>query len=402
MANANDRIIQLIQSGQITPQQAEQIFSNAGVTVAGGGGARTNLLNQNQQLNGTLNNYLDTLSGQNRAVMPVGVEPLHEWERAGLTTLANPGQLGGGGMVDAQKMLRDYLANPAAGSDKFIDPTARKYIDSAGGYFEEGRNAVNRAINPNSADIQGSMNPYIEQVTNRSTARLSEEAQKLRDTLLADEGNRSSASFGDLSYAQRMGDIDKELLSKTGDLTANLNYQGYSDAIQNLLKGGGQLGQFGQGVTNAAGTAQDIRNSGISNAMAPIEGLFNMGNKQTDMGFEAARNQIGAGQTVRNFNQGLADISTQDYMNEQNYPRENLNQTLNTLKGFQSGATPTQPALSTTQSGINLAGSLLGQYGGQLDGMFGGSGVNKVTSQGVLPWQRAGQQGAALPWRTQS
>ena len=60
MANANDEIIRRVQSGQLTPQQADVLFTKAGINVAAGGGARSNALNSDPAANQRL---LDMITG---------------------------------------------------------------------------------------------------------------------------------------------------------------------------------------------------------------------------------------------------------------------------------------------------------------------------------------------------
>lgn len=106
-------------------------------------------------------------------VLPVGfIEPLNDWQKAGLSAMA-------------------------AGT-AYTDPSAY-------------------------------LNPFLEQVLGRTTARLNDQAEEVRKRLMASQGFRKA--FGDSSLGVQMSEIDRSLMNAVGDATANLAYTGFNDAV---------------------------------------------------------------------------------------------------------------------------------------------------------------------------
>jgi hypothetical protein len=306
---------------------------------------------------------------QGRGAMPVGIEPLHAWEKQGFSTLADPRLAGGGGMVDAQAKLRQFM-----GSQQTINPVATDYMNRVGQMFGKADSATAAGIAPiNESDISRFSNPFTKQVTQVGLDQLSEDARELRRQLSFEQGATGAASFGRASDGIRQSGLDRSELMGRSSLAAEYGYKGWQDAIGNLFKekdnslqGAGIYAGLGNGYSNAAATAQDITNSGTTNALAPIRELFGFGQKQTDQTLENARNQIRSGGAVRGFNQNLADISLQDYQAEQNYPRTNLTNTLSLLPSFQNNrgavaeGAPTQSGIGQFGDALNVAGQIGG------------------------------------------
>ena len=137
---------------------------------------------------------------------------------------------------------------------------------------------------------------------------------------------------------------------------------------------GGQL--YGGLATGAQGITNDASRLGLGN----IGALFDMGKVGTDVGYQAAQNQITAGNYIRNYNQGVADVTAADMMAAQQYPQMNLANTLKLMSQFQSHTGPT-PAAPTT----------LGQIGAGLQ--YGAGVLNDMPS-----WKAAGQQVYTSPY----
>lgn len=296
--------------------------------------------------------------------MPLHVVPLNEAERRGLSTYAAPGNLGGGAMQDAQGMLRNALKDPRAFGDQFIDPMASQYMGAAGdavaaGIEDIGFDEVESMRNPYSAALKG---------------RLSEAGEKAKAALLGTEGMRGARSFGDTMTGTRLGQLDRELLSKSSDI----DYNTYNDAYGRLQAMRGLKLQGGQIYGNLGTSAQGIRDNAMSAGLRGIGALFDTGQVRTQQGLQNASNQIKAGQYVRDYNQSVADMVAGDMLDEQNYPRTNLANTIGLLKQLESGsgATPAAPTdLARVGAGLQLGAGVLSRAGA------GGS---------SLPWQAPG------------
>lgn len=348
MANLNELLEQGIVEGRISPDQATSLMRQAGFTGQFGGGRAEAFFDANADANalgldmlnfgdaGTYDNagytpYEDDLL-QGAEVMPLGVEPLHEYERAALQQVGE---------------------NPFGLSQQGTSPLAELFLERSQPYMDEAADFYRVSGRGLTGDkIDAAMNPYQQQVVDRSVLRLNEEAEKIRAELLRRQGGRGSASFGDLRFSQQMGDIDQELLNKTGDMVSGLNYEGYNSTVNRLLNERGLQSRAGQGISglgsslgSLAGTAQNISTSGQNAAL------------------QALAAQQNAGQNIRGFNQGLADIALSEYMANQNYPRTNLNNTLGMLPAFQSG---TGQQVVRSDSGSQRLGNTLTTIGGVL------------------------------------
>jgi len=376
MATANERIIQMIQSGQITPQQAEQFFQSAGITTPGGGGARTRLLESNPQLDQQLNNMLSAYGSGGRGAMPIGVEPLHEWEKQGLTTLANPGLLGGGGMVEGQQRIRDYLANPQAGAQAYMSPEAKQALQQSMGMFGKADASLQQGTSAiTGSDFDRYMNPFQKQVTDVALAQLEEDYGKARDARSAEINRRPSASFGDLFGAEKMAEIEGQLVKSRAEIPAAYGYRGWQDSLgaiqgekNRYLQAGQTYGGLGSSLGNVATQAQGIQGDAMNAGLKPISMLYETGVQGTQVGFDAADRRVGAGSAVRGYNQSLADITMNDYMQERAFPRTNLSQTMGLIPSF----APQQYQGVQQQT----TGSVAGGIGQALSAIGGTSGIN--------------------------
>jgi hypothetical protein len=279
------------------------------------------------------------------------VEPLHDWEKTGLTKLASGGS--SPGMEEALKLLQQMNQNPQAFAKRNTNPMATGYLKQAGAATTAGMAPVTQA------EIDQFMNPYTEDVINASVNRLSEAGQKARAAINASQGVRGARSFGDTAHGVRLGEIDKELLSKEGDITASYKYQGVMDALKQIneqrnrsMSGGGQFG-------NLAGTAQNITSNAADIGFKGAGGMFDMGQGITGQNTENARNTVDAGNYVRTYNQGVNDLIGNDMLAEQGFDANQISQVLNWLKSFESGTDGAKPGTNSleTMGGALSAGA---------------------------------------------
>ena len=338
MATANDEIVRRIQSGQMTDAQAKQLLAQAGVTVTPGDGRVQNYLLANPQVDMMLKGMLDGVS--DRGAMPIGIEPIHSYERTALEQLGK---------------------NPYGAGTALMNPQLTQAIERSMAYGDKADAALQSGMRGfDAGEIQQYMNPYTEQVINRSTARLSEEGERMRQAMVDSMSKRGSATMGDLYGAQQMGDISKELVSKTGDITAGLNYQGWTDALAQLER---QRQRSLQGGTTYAGMMNSATNTGSAAQGAKFDAQR--------LGLETLGAQAGAGQRIQGFNQGIADITMSDYLGGRNFPNALVNQAVAQYPGIQGNV----PYNTTTQPNyMNMAGAgltTLGKNWGDISTAFG-------------------------------
>lgn len=340
MATANEEIQRRIAAGQMTDAQAKQLFAQAGITVQPGEGRMTQYLQSNPQVDMMLSGMLNGASPTGS--MPIGIEPIHTYERTALQTLGK---------------------DPYSAGTALMNPRFNQMMESGNQYAGKADSAIQQGMRGfDAAEMQQYMNPYTEQVINRSTSRLSEEGERMKQAMIDSMSKRGGATMGDLYGAQQMGDISKELVSKTGDITSSLNYQGWTDALAQQEAQRNRALSGGQTYAGMAGTAYGGANTAQNATFGAQElGLKTLGAQQA------------AGQRIQGFNQGVADIAMGDYMGGQNFRNTLVNTALQQFPGI-AGTGQTnmqyQPQPNTyAQAGAGL--STLGSNWGNISKALG-------------------------------
>lgn len=293
-------------------------------------------------------------------VVPATAVPMHQYEKAGLQSLANPNYLGGGLMGGAVGMLQEMQADPAAFAAKYTNPQATKYMTQAGEYTAGGAKPITLE------EVQGVANPFAGALKNR----LTESGEIARAAIKANQGTRGARSFGDTVQGMREGALDKELLSKGSDI----DYQTFADAtglVERMRdRGLSAGGQFGNLATAAQGITSNAREGGLGG----ISALFQAGQTARSNQIENFRNQVEAGKYIRDYNQNVSDQIGNDILAEQEYPLNNLKNVLALLESFKSGtggATPKANSLETAGGLANILSPIADRIG-----MSGGEGVD--------------------------
>lgn len=255
-------------------------------------------------------------------VVPVGfVEPLNQWQRSGLEALA-------GGNTAGLNYLA--MAGQAAqrGTDLGMSPE-----DFASG-------------------TASFMNPYIDQVLNRTTARLNESAQQAKAKIMAKEGFRKA--FGSTSQGAQLGEIDRGLTSDIGDATATLSYQGFNDAANRYMS------QFN------TERSRDLQGAGVLSGIASQARATSM---------DDIMNRIKAGTVVQGQNQSILDVLNPEIKGVQNYGKTQLQDLMSFLSAFKP--TQYQSGFSQDPNTAARAGNTLTAIGGikgiDWGSIFGGS-----------------------------
>lgn len=359
MATANEEIIARIQSGRMTPAQAEQLFAQAGINIAGGGGARTRYLESNPDANTRL---MGLISGEN--AMPVGIEPLHQYERTALTAMGG---------------------SPSTIGNSALNPMATQFLQNADKYGGMASTALQSGMKGfDLNEVQQFYNPAQDAVTNRAVSRLTDSAKRTQQDMINRLSSRGSATMGDLYGAQQMGDIQKELVNKTGDIEAQGAYQNWTDAVSHMM----------QNRTNALNAGATY--AGMINPMtSAATGAQNITGAAFNTGLQGLQAQQGAGQTIRGFNQGVADIAMGNYLGRNEFQNNLTNQAFGafpTLNGGEMIQTAQQQQANAGTAIGGLVGGLAGWAGSS--GMFGGGSSGGGGSSWVAPWQA----NKPLPW----
>jgi hypothetical protein len=291
------------------------------------GGYAQNLIASNPALNQKYMNAVNQRVAQNQAgmtdrsgVAPVTIEPLHQFAREGWTKL--------GAGVQPQR-----------------DPLADEMLRRSGALSEEAADYYRTGAAPvTGQEISDMMSPYDQAVTERSVTNLSEQAQRMREEMMRRMGSdRPNANFVDLYGAQRMGDIDEQMIKTSGDIRTTGAQQSWQDALKRAYAnrglqttGGSGLGGLAASSAQAGGVAQNAAGAGFQNAMASVIG------------------QIGAGESIRGFNQQATDLATQNFFAPQQFE--------NALTQSATGYNPNAASFKATP--VNQAADILQGLGG--------------------------------------
>jgi len=230
-------------------------------------------------------------------------DPLHAWEKEGLTGLSDTSGLDRGAQSGALQQLQALMA---------------------------------QITSPVSAEsIQAGANPHAEALK----GNLSRDAEKLRAAATAGQGMRGGRSFGDTSTGARLGEIDAQELA-TGN---ELDYKTWMDS---------------QAQRNTE------RQLAGSSGLAGASKMFDFGTGLRQSGVTDLQNKLGAGSYVRGFNQNQNDIMLNDIMAGQEYDTKNIGDILSLLKNYQSNTSSGQTG--GMASGLTQAGGAASSIGGIL------------------------------------
>lgn len=243
--------------------------------------------------------------------MPALTEPLHQYEMQGLKNL-------GEGMDTSQlsAILQDLR-----GRMDLVDRGVRE-------------------VTPD--EIAQRQNPYAQAMKDK----LSTTAEKIRAQILANQGNRGGRSFGDTSMGVRESELDKSLLEGYG----TIDYNTWNDTLAQL---NAERNRYLTGADTATRTGAVTAD--VANTLSSSE-------------INNAKRQVEAGKYIRDYNQGVNDIMTQDILAGQEDESARLKTVLDLLSAYGSNTSAGQTggmaspasqfggALAAAMAAINKAG----------------------------------------------
>lgn len=225
-----------------------------------------------------------------------------------------------------------------------------------------------------SADAQGLMNPYMQNVVDiqkREAKRQSQIQGTQEQAQMAKAG-----AFGGGRDAIMRAERERNLGMQMNDIQSQGLNNAYNQAmqqynVQNQLNA--QQGQFGAGLGL----------QGLQTAGTMANTLGNLGNQQyqQNMGINQMQNQYGLQQQQQM--QGDINNKYQDYLNAQNYPYKNLSFMSDIIRGVpltQTGSSIYQAPPSTMQNITSLG--------------LGAAGISKLMANGGVAMSSGGGLGA--------
>ena len=237
-----------------------------------------------------------------------------------------------------------YLPGMNAATDTAAAAAGMSPTGEAQPYFNAARQSLPGVINQY-------MNPYQENVINRMGDLAQRQITEKLMPGLGDTFTRAG-QFGSTrqqELAQRgVRDISENLTSQIGSQLA----QGYTTAGQQAQADLSRQASLGQAAGQLAGTEM----TGLSNLANVQAGLAQ---KQQALGIQGAGALEAIGAQQQGMTQKNLDLAYQDFMNQKNYPKEQLGFLSTIVRGLPSGGS-TQ-ANNTVSSGQSYSASPLAQ-----------------------------------------
>jgi len=153
-----------------------------------------------------------------------------------------------------------YLENLGQAKSVASALPVREFADFNPMYMAGEQQVVNQSLTPfTGQDINAFMNPYQEDVINRSLGDV-ETSRQMAD--LRDRQNATSAkAFGGSRQGVQAALTNAAALKQAADLSANMRQQGYGQAANLAQYARGQNIQGGQNVMNLGGARQQLLQS---------------------------------------------------------------------------------------------------------------------------------------------
>lgn len=193
------------------------------------------------------------------------------------------------------------------------------------------------------------MNPYVENVINRAGTLAQ---RQLNEKFMPSV----QAAFGAAGSGPRSTQMRRVVDQGVRDLTEGINEQGLA-ALSNAYNSAGTL--FNQDATRLGGLAQTVGNLNL-NAANVQGGLARTGQ---DLALQDAAAQAAAGETLQSDQQRSLDLAYQDFQNQRDYPKQQVDWLSSVIQGTPHATVETKqgtgPAETYQPSGASQLGSLL-------------------------------------------
>jgi hypothetical protein len=308
-------------ANQFTQQQVEAMLRPYGFQGQATGGAAQAFMQANPQAAAAFQAVSQGAAPQQVATpttgaMPVGIEPLHQFERGALS------QLGGYQAPQIMQQATQQVGNLMQGglAQQLGQPMTQESFE---------------------AGIARYTNPYQQQVTQQAVSDVERRAEEMRNKI--NTRYPGARSFGSSSQGVQLASLAGDELEAIGRTQGEYGARGFEGAVSNMFN------EMGQGRANL-GTLGGLATTGS-----------NLGTMQQAGEMGALQSQMGAGQTIRGYNQGVSDLAMQNYMGAQNFPMSNLTQ-LGTLAGVVPRESYNYQQMPTSQQQFGGALSALGGY----------------------------------------
>lgn len=326
------------------------------------GSALTDMTKQTVMPDWYTNYAMDILSGQSA----IANRP---YETAPMPRVA--------GFTPAQRRAFDMTGTAATAYQPMLDQAtqAAQAAANAPGALNVAQPYLTQAGQTSVSNIGSYMNPFNDAVTNR-IAELG--TRNLSENILPEvEGRYIKA--GQLGFGGRggLGGTPSGMMTDTSravrDVSADILAQqakalqsGYSEAAG---LAGTDLTRFG----NLASTAGNLAQTQQEQQLAASGALSALGSKAQELGLTGAGAVGSVGALEQQQGQKNLDVAYGDFLRQQGYPQEQINNMVNALKGVATGVPSATQEYGISPSGVKqeYPASTASQIGGALTGAAG-------------------------------
>jgi hypothetical protein len=253
--------------------------------------------------------------------------------------------------------------------------TAAQAAAAAPGALNVAQPYLTQAGQTSVSNIGSYMNPYNEAVTNR-IAELG--TRNLTENILPEvEGRYIKA--GQLGFGGRGGlggtpsgmmtDTSRAVRDVSADILAQQTAALQSGYNQAAGLAGTDLSRFGTLANTAGGLAQTQQQQQLAASGA----LSNLGARAQDLGLTGANAIAGVGTLQQQQGQKNLDVAYGDFLRQQGYPQEQINNMVNAFKGVASGVPSATMDYGLSPSSVKqeYPATTASQIGGALTGAAG-------------------------------
>ena len=253
--------------------------------------------------------------------------------------------------------------------------TAAQAAAAAPGALNVAQPYLTQAGQTSVSNIGSYMNPYNEAVTNR-IAELG--TRNLTENILPEvEGRYIKA--GQLGFGGRGGlggtpsgmmtDTSRAVRDVSADILAQQTAALQSGYNQAAGLAGTDLSRFGTLANTAGGLAQTQQQQQLAASGA----LSNLGARAQDLGLTGANAIAGVGTLQQQQGQRNLDVAYGDFLRQQGYPQEQINNMVNAFKGVASGVPSATMDYGLSPSSVKqeYPATTASQIGGALTGAAG-------------------------------
>lgn len=130
---------------------------------------------------------------------------------------------------EAQQAFLQYLQHANnLNPNQYFDPNSM-----VAGYDSQMQDIMQRLGQGNLNGLGDFMNPYQQQVVDNTRDQIMRVADQQKSDVIGNSARLNSKAFGNSATGTQLGMIDQGAQQAFGNAAANLNYQGYQNAVQN-------------------------------------------------------------------------------------------------------------------------------------------------------------------------